>query len=464
VLRLVSRIESDIAAQHVASGTVMGTESELCSWYGVSPTTFRQAARILEASNIAAMRPGNNGGLVVYGYSLEGVARAASTYLEFVGADIADVAPLSTFAMALSVRIAAQRMTLEAADGLRVSLAEMKDAKSGFDRGLVLSHTFQRLVDAAGNPVLSFLREVSAHFLIDVTGFEARSRGQFERDARNASDIMTAAIEGDMPRLCQLMEDWSQPWRDVVKTPEHAVTLAPNDEPLPQTEATGGSRTLSAQLARRMLLEIRLQNWPVGERLGEEPDLLARYNVSRATFRQAVRLLEQYFAVETKRGRGGGLFVTSPDPARINNLSMAALVYQGAGRSHILESRPPMAGFAFDLCAERDTSAGKLFGARLRRVEEEPDPWLALGAVDSALGELSGSFFVKFTLQLLLLLQKGLRDDAPAPAPGRVNHLIGQCRRALEAGDTSRAKRAVVDLMVTATSLRSDEVAVEPSP
>ena len=35
--------------------------------------------------------------------------------------------------------------------------------------------------------------------------------------------------------------------------------------------------------------------------------------VSRATFRQAVRLLEQYFAVQTRRGPGGGLFVASPD-------------------------------------------------------------------------------------------------------------------------------------------------------
>src|SRR5690242_8763363 len=51
-----------------------------------------------------------------------------------------------------------------------------------------------------------------------------------------------------------------------------------------------------------------------GELFGSEVELIARYGVSRAVFREAVRLLEHHGLAEMRRGLHGGLFIRQPDP------------------------------------------------------------------------------------------------------------------------------------------------------
>ena len=55
------------------------------------------------------------------------------------------------------------------------------------------------------------------------------------------------------------------------------------------------------------------QRWEPGELFGSEVDLIARYGVSRAVFREAVRLLEHHGLAEMRRGLHGGLFIRQPD-------------------------------------------------------------------------------------------------------------------------------------------------------
>ena len=57
VQRLVNRIESDFETENWIDGELIGTEDELCANYQVSPTVVRQAARVLESSGFAVMRP-----------------------------------------------------------------------------------------------------------------------------------------------------------------------------------------------------------------------------------------------------------------------------------------------------------------------------------------------------------------------------------------------------------------------
>jgi DNA-binding FadR family transcriptional regulator len=56
------------------------------------------------------------------------------------------------------------------------------------------------------------------------------------------------------------------------------------------------------------------QRWEPGDLFGSEVELIARYGVSRAVFREAVRLLEHHGLAEMRRGLHGGLFVRQPDP------------------------------------------------------------------------------------------------------------------------------------------------------
>jgi DNA-binding FadR family transcriptional regulator len=71
------------------------------------------------------------------------------------------------------------------------------------------------------------------------------------------------------------------------------------------------SRKLSEIIAAQLMEEIRSRGWPVGESLGTEADLMARFKVSRATMAEAVRQVERYGAAVMRRGSGGGLVVTN---------------------------------------------------------------------------------------------------------------------------------------------------------
>jgi DNA-binding FadR family transcriptional regulator len=69
----------------------------------------------------------------------------------------------------------------------------------------------------------------------------------------------------------------------------------------------------SAELvARQLERRIIARKWPVGESLGSATELEAEYNISRPTFREAVRILENRRVASMRRGPGGGLFVTEP--------------------------------------------------------------------------------------------------------------------------------------------------------
>src|ERR1700724_1090383 len=56
------------------------------------------------------------------------------------------------------------------------------------------------------------------------------------------------------------------------------------------------------------------QRWEPGELFGSEVELIARYGVSRAVFREAVRLLEHHGLAEMRRGLHDGLFIRQAAP------------------------------------------------------------------------------------------------------------------------------------------------------
>src|SRR5262249_39521560 len=70
-------------------------------------------------------------------------------------------------------------------------------------------------------------------------------------------------------------------------------------------------RKLSEIIAEQLMEEIRARDWPVGETIGTETELMSRFSVSRATIAEAVRQVERHGAALMRRGAGGGLVVTS---------------------------------------------------------------------------------------------------------------------------------------------------------
>ena len=52
-------------------------------------------------------------------------------------------------------------------------------------------------------------------------------------------------------------------------------------------------KKLGEQIAQQIIRHIIDSGWPQNENLGTERELLERYNISRATFREAVRQVER---------------------------------------------------------------------------------------------------------------------------------------------------------------------------
>src|SRR5882757_2609733 len=61
--------------------------------------------------------------------------------------------------------------------------------------------------------------------------------------------------------------------------------------------------------ARRIENDIFEEGWPVGEVFGDQARLIHRYGFSRATLREAARLLEDRHVAQMRRGPGGGLII-----------------------------------------------------------------------------------------------------------------------------------------------------------
>lgn len=92
-------------------------------------------------------------------------------------------------------------------------------------------------------------------------------------------------------------------------------------------------------MAERIEDEVVRAGWPVGELIGREPELLERFGVSRAVFREAVRIVEHHGVARMRRGGGGGLVVTEPDLSSISRAAALRLDHQRVTGEHLAHAR-----------------------------------------------------------------------------------------------------------------------------
>ena len=81
---------------------------------------------------------------------------------------------------------------------------------------------------------------------------------------------------------------------------------------------------VAGRAAERIVADIIDRGWPVGEILGSETELIERYGISRAVFREAIRLVEHQNIARMRRGPGGGLVVAEPG---IDTVISAVVLY-----------------------------------------------------------------------------------------------------------------------------------------
>jgi DNA-binding FadR family transcriptional regulator len=127
-------------------------------------------------------------------------------------------------------------------------------------------------------------------------------------------------------------------------------TAAARDVPRPGADSNAKR---AAKVADRIIEDVMALGWPVGEVLGSEADLLERYQVSRAVFREAVRLVEHQQVARTRRGPGGGLVITEPTITAVIDAVVLYLHRVDAWLDEIFEARIILEELAAQLASER---------------------------------------------------------------------------------------------------------------
>ena len=129
------------------------------------------------------------------------------------------------------------------------------------------------------------------------------------------------------------------------------------DAPVHEMADVRGERAdadkLAARTADRIVDEIAALGWPDGSVLGSEPELIERYRISRAVFREAVRLLEHQGLARMRRGPGGGLVVLSPSGDSAIDAATLYMYFVKATIDEVFEARIVIEGLIAELAPIR---------------------------------------------------------------------------------------------------------------
>ena len=179
------------------------------------------------------------------------------------------------------------------------------------------------------------------------------------------------------------------------------------------------------QIVEAMTREIIALGWPIGHLLGREPELLERWHVSRAVFREAVAVAEKQDLIEMRRGRTGGLVVKAQPADCAATTIRRYLAVTGFDGRELSQTRTALEGLLIQqACARIDSAAAAKLRALLAKSPADADEEFRLAlALMRELTEVCRnpclSIFIRATAELTYRLLK--RTEVPAdPATSRL--------------------------------------------
>jgi DNA-binding FadR family transcriptional regulator len=305
--QIARRIEADVIRRGWPIGQSLGSEQALQQRYRVSRSVLREAVRLVEHHQVARMRRGPNGGLLICEPDAAPATHAIIIYLEYLGTTIGDLLDARLLLEPLAAARAAEQIDEAGIGRLRAVLRAEKDR----DPASASDEFHAALAEQSKNPVLQLFIDILMRLTVR---YAEDSRLNSASDAleaiehrhREHSAIIAAVTAGDTARAMTLSERHAE-----------SVTRWLQDHRHPGSTRRGSGREappgkLAEVLAAAIRDDIASSGWQVGEVFGSEVALLERYRVSRAVLREAVRLLEYHAVATTRRGPGGGLVVAEP--------------------------------------------------------------------------------------------------------------------------------------------------------
>jgi DNA-binding FadR family transcriptional regulator len=314
--KIARQIEADIVRRGWTIGESLGSEYALQQRYEVSRSVLREAVRLVEHHQVARMRRGPNGGLLICEPDAGPATRAVIIYLEYLGTTPADLLNARLVLEPLAASLAAERIDEAGIDRLRAVLRAEQQWKPGLDAPRDEFHI--ALAQQSKNPVLQLfidvlMRLTARYAMKSRAGSAGEAMELVDQMHNDHSGIVAAVTAGDSARAKTLSERHVEAvtaWLQEHQRGDHAP---PNGAPETRLDLEAPRGKLAEVLAATIGDDIAASGWRVGAVFGTETELLERYRVSRAVLREAVRLLEHHAVAHMRRGPGGGLIVTKPE-------------------------------------------------------------------------------------------------------------------------------------------------------
>jgi DNA-binding FadR family transcriptional regulator len=209
-------------------------------------------------------------------------------------------------------------------------------------------------------------------------------------------------------------------------------------------------RRLAEMVALRIEQEIIERGWPVGETLGSEPELIERFGVSRAVFREAARIIEHHNVARMRRGPGGGLVISAPNPHAVQAAVGLYLRYVGVDREALFEARAALELAAVASAASMITEEGVAQMRDVLATEEEEGDRAILEAhshrlhvvISEQTGNTAMTLFIEVLTRLNedMLIPDSAREEALPNATASYHRAHVAIVEAIAAGNSGLAQ------------------------
>jgi DNA-binding FadR family transcriptional regulator len=431
---VADRIVDDVIALEWPVGEVLGSEAELLNRYGVSRAVFREAVRLVEHQQVARMRRGPNGGLVITEPATDAIVDASVLYLYRADARLDEV---------FEARLVLEELVTQLAPG-RVDeddLARLRELVNGEAAGIAGDYRALHSLLAAitKNPALELfvdiLNTVSLLYFADPKSLTHKT---LDDVAHAHSRIAEAVIGGDGGLARHRMRSHLEAEAEFLRRRRTTRQVL---DPTTSIKAPDASKRAEG-LAREMFSGIVAGRLATGDLIGSEAELMDRYGVSRAIIREAVRLLEHNNIAAMRRGPGGGLFVLAPSVSAVTDVVALYLEHHRIRVASLFEVRMGVELALIDRVIDNmDASAEEQLRAALEReIAASEDFTLAAHDVHAVIASLSGNRVLEFLSVVLIRLSRlhelgKLSNRSRRTIGSEVSHAHGAIIEALIAKD-----------------------------
>jgi DNA-binding FadR family transcriptional regulator len=107
------------------------------------------------------------------------------------------------------------------------------------------------------------------------------------------------------------------------------------------------------RVANQLMREIAERGLVTGDSLGAEHELIERLGVARGSLREGLRLLEALGVVELRRGSGGGVRISKPEPQMLVAPLAMLLQFEGGNLATVIEAVAAIEPTVAALAAQR---------------------------------------------------------------------------------------------------------------